>query len=169
MGRVDLMGLACVLTNVANVASEPGPFPCPGAWRQGLRGWFVIVVCGVGPLARWSTGPRQPVSSLARQPVSPLAGFCPVSALICPVFGENPANAGAGGRRGGRCWSQLGAAGHLAGVWQAQVRARGCFMMGVRASTLPNSPRSPDFPFRRHAKSPRPGSRHPLEPSPETS
>ena len=72
--------------------------------------------------------------------VNSLAGFRPVSALIWPVFGENPANAGAGGRRGSRCWLQLGAAGHLAGVWQAQVRARGCFMMGVRASTLLNSP-----------------------------
>ena len=90
------------------VANEPGLFPCPGAWCQGLRGWFVIVVCVVGPLARWSTGPRQPVS--------PLAGFCPVWVLIWPVFGENPANAGVGGRRGGRCWLQLTTAGHLAGV-----------------------------------------------------
>jgi len=32
------MGLACVLANVANAASEPGPFPRPGAWRQGLQG-----------------------------------------------------------------------------------------------------------------------------------
>ena len=56
------MGLACVLANVANVASEPGPFPCPGAWCQGLQGWFVIVVCGAGPLARWSVGLRWPVS-----------------------------------------------------------------------------------------------------------
>ena len=115
------------------VANEPGLFPCPGAWCQGLQGWFVVGWGrGRGPLARWSVGP------LVR--VGPLAGFRPVSALIWPVFGENPANAGAGGRRGGRCWLQLGAAGHLAGVWQAQVRARGCFMMGVRASTLPNSP-----------------------------
>ena len=54
----------------------------------------MIVVCVVGPLARWSTGPRQPVSPSARQP---LAGFCPVWALIWPVFGENPANADWGG------------------------------------------------------------------------
>lgn len=165
------MGLACVLANVANAASEPGLFPCPGAWCQGLRGWFVIVVCGVGPLARWSTGPRQPVSPSTRQPVSwvlpcfgldlacflgkpkltqtggrrerakrrchgrrlggspvahhcrhcprgsggivacgpprfvdSLAGLRPILALIWPVFGENPANAGVSGHRGGRCW-----------------------------------------------------------------
>ena len=107
----------------------------PGCLVPGAPG---VVCCGVGagawsasPLVRWSVGP------LVR--VGPLAGFRPVSALIWPVFGESPANAGAGGRRGSRCWLQLGAAGHLAGVWQAQVRARGCFMMGVRASTLPNS------------------------------
>ena len=75
--------------------------------------------------------------------INSLAGFCPILALIWPVFGENQANAGAGGRRGGHCWLQLTEAGHLAGVWQAQVRTDRRFMMGVRASTLPDSPISP--------------------------
>ena len=63
VGRV---GLACVLANVANVASEPGPFHVRVPGARGSRGWFVWLVCLVGPLARWSTGPRQPVSPLAR-------------------------------------------------------------------------------------------------------
>ena len=45
------------------VANEPGLFPCPGAWCQGLQGWFVVGWGrGRGPLARWSVGPRWPVS-----------------------------------------------------------------------------------------------------------
>ena len=75
--------------------------------------------------------------------ISPLAGFRPVWALIRPVFRETPANTGAGGRRGGHCWLQLTEAGHLAGVWQAQVRTDRRFMVDVRASTLPDSPISP--------------------------
>ena len=63
------------------VANEPGLFPCPGAWCQGLQGWFVVGR-GRGPLARWSASPlvRWSVGPLVR--VGPLAGFRPVSALI---------------------------------------------------------------------------------------
>ena len=184
----------------------------------------MIVVCVVGPLARWSTGPRQPVSPSTRQPVSwvlpcfgldlacflgkpkltqtggrrerakrrccgrrlggspvvhhcrhcprgsggivacgpprfvdSLAGLRPVLVLIRPVFRETPANAGAGGRRGGHCWLQLTEAGHLAGVWQAQVRARRHLMVDVRASTLPDPPISPQ----KAQQNPRPGSHQP--------
>lgn len=75
--------------------------------------------------------------------INSLAGFCPILALIWPVFGENQANAGAGGRRGGHCWLQLTEAGHLAGVWQAQVRTDRRFMVGVKVPTLPDPPISP--------------------------
>ena len=57
-----------------------------------------VVCCGVG------VGSASP---LVR--VSPLAGFRPVLALIWPVFGENPANAGAGRLQR---WSLLAVADH---------------------------------------------------------
>ena len=80
-----------------------------GVW-EGRRSLTIVgIVLGV------------PVGSACGPPrfVDSLAGLRPILALIWPVFGENPANAGVGGHRGGRCWLQLTEAGHLAGVWQA--------------------------------------------------